>query len=95
MWWFSIGIADITNIASIERTYGIAPGTVSLKSLCIDFKPKRGMEYPSWICLCPEWICVSPVREKEFIETLKAINPNIRVDVSDKKGIWRILGWDI
>jgi hypothetical protein len=26
---------------------------------------------------------------------LKAINPNIEVDVPNKKGIWRIWDWDI
>jgi hypothetical protein len=35
------------------------------------------------------------VKEKEFIEELKIINPNIYARVPVKKGIWRIQDWDI
>ena len=40
------------------------------------------------------WL-ISPVREKEFIEALKAINPNINVQIPEKTGKWRIWDWDI
>ena len=59
--------------------------TASVKKLELQLVNEK--EYP--------WLNVSPVREQEFIETLKAINPDIEINVSDKKGIWRILGWDI
>ena len=38
---------------------------------------------------------ISPVREQEFIKELKSLNPNIVINVPDKKGIWRIQDWDI
>jgi hypothetical protein len=39
---------------------------------------------------------ISPVREREFIDELKAVNPDIVIDVPpDKKGIWRVWDWDI
>jgi hypothetical protein len=38
---------------------------------------------------------ISPAGEQEFIECLKAINPNISVDVPVKKGAWRVQDWDI
>ncbi|MDR1202039.1 MAG: hypothetical protein LBL58_10490 [Tannerellaceae bacterium] len=53
-----------------------------LKRLRIDFVNKS-----SWL--------ISPVQEQKFIEELKAINPDIYINVSNKKGIWRIQDWDI
>ena len=38
---------------------------------------------------------ISPVREQEFIQELKSLNPNIVINVPDKKGLWRIQDWDI
>jgi hypothetical protein len=38
---------------------------------------------------------ISPVREQEFLDTLKEINPNISIRVSNKKGWWRFWDWDI
>jgi hypothetical protein len=38
---------------------------------------------------------ISPAREQEFIEALKTVNPDIYVEVSDRKGVWRIWDWDI
>jgi hypothetical protein len=40
------------------------------------------------------WL-ISPVKEQEFINELKAINPDIDVNVPDKKKLWRIWDWDI
>ncbi|MDR0364732.1 MAG: PH domain-containing protein [Bacteroidales bacterium] len=41
------------------------------------------------------YMLISPVKEQEFIEELKAVNPDIYVRVPDKKGIWRVHDWDI
>ena len=75
----------IWRIVSIKRSYNLLSSpAASLKRLCVDCS---GADFP--------YLLVSPVREREFIETLKAINPNIRVDVTDKKGWWRNWDWDI
>jgi hypothetical protein len=57
----------------------------SLKKIRITYDGKVSSQY----------ILISPVREQELIDELKALNPNIHVHVSDKKGIWRIWDWDI
>ena len=79
----------ISDIASMERSYDIfdipTNTTASFKKLRLQFV--RDTKYP--------YIHVSPVREQEFIEELKKINPNIYVSFYDKKGIGRILDWDI
>ena len=76
-------------IVSVERSYNpLASGAASLKRLCIRFK--KGYKFP--------YTLVSPVREKEFLETLKKHNPDIYIRVSEKKGwhrIYRIWDWDI
>jgi hypothetical protein len=41
------------------------------------------------------YILISPVREQEFIQELKSLNPNIVINVPEKKGLWRIQDWDI
>ena len=82
----SVGNVRILDILSIKRSYNpLGAPASSLKRLRIDFR--KGTKYP--------YLLISPVREQEFIETLKAINPDIEVNVSDKKGIWRIWDWDI
>jgi hypothetical protein len=79
----------ISDIASIKRSYYLfdipTNTSASFKKLRIQFVRKT--KYP--------YIHVSPVREQEFIEELKAINPDIYVNVPVKKGKWRILDWDI
>jgi hypothetical protein len=83
MWCISFGSIDIAAIASVERSYNVLSSpAMSLKRLKIS--SEAGM-----LCL------ISPVREQEFIEALKTIHPDIHVDVSDKKGAWRIWDWDI
>lgn len=62
--------------------FPLSSPAVSLKRLCIGFANER-----SWL--------ISPVREEEFIEELKAVNPDISVNVPSKKGIWRIQDWDV
>ena len=86
MWFISNGSVNIADIISVERSYNpLSSPAASLKRLRIS--SKKGAKYP--------YILISPVREKEFIEELKAVNPDIYVRVPDKKGIWRIWDWDL
>ena len=86
MWFIPNGSVDIMNIVSVERTYNpLSSAAASLKRLYIYFNNRT---------LLPFWL-ISPDREQEFIEALKAINPNITVNVPERKGIWRIWDWDI
>ena len=86
MWFIPNGSANIKDIVSIERSYNIlsAPA-ISLKRLSIRFK--KGSPNIWWL--------ISPVREKEFIDMLKTVNPNIEVNIPEKKEIWRFWDWDI
>ncbi|WP_019540347.1 PH domain-containing protein [Proteiniphilum acetatigenes] len=80
------GSVKITNIISVERSYNpLSSPAASLKRLSISLDGKAKFPY----------MLISPVREKEFIEELKMLNPNIFVRVPDKKGIWRVQDWDI
>lgn len=83
---WTTGSIDIADIRLVKRTYNpLSAPAVSLKRLSIY---KKGRKYP--------YIFISPAKEQQFIEELKAINPDIDVIVpSDKKGIWHILDWDI
>ena len=90
MWGFydkPFGSISISAITSVERSYNplFAPAA-SMKRL--RFRFKKG--YKGYVAL---WL--SPVREKEFLETLKTLNPNIQNNVTDKKGWWRFWDWDI
>ena len=85
--WFLGRKISITDIASIKRSYNpISSHAASFKRLEVRFKQREKNLYP---CL------ISPVREKEFIEALKAVNPDIIVNVPERKGIWRFWDWDI
>ena len=76
---------DITDIISVERSYNtLASSAASLKALRFRLKDNSNFRWR-----------VSPVREQEFIEELKAVNPNIDVRIPEKKGKWRVLDWDI
>ncbi|MCL2562326.1 MAG: PH domain-containing protein [Rikenellaceae bacterium] len=80
------GSVKISDMVSLERSYNpLSSPASSLKRLCLRYK--KGTKYL--------FTLISPVREQEFIEDLKAINPDIRVRISDKKGIWRVWDWDI
>ena len=80
------GSIDIKSIISVKRSYNLLSSPASsLKRLCFKFI-KNGKT---------SWILISPVREQEFIEALKSVNPQIRVNVSNKKEKWRIQDWDI
>ena len=83
MCFIPCGSVDIADIVLVERSYNLLSSpAVSLKRLRIFCAEGGG-------CL------ISPAREQEFIETLKAINPDIQVDIPDKKGTFRIQDWDI
>jgi hypothetical protein len=86
MWFIPNGSMNIMNIVSVERSYNLlsAPAA-SLKRLRIGLGEKAKFPYT----------LISPVREQEFIEELKKINPDIYFHVPVKKGIWRIWDWDI
>ena len=74
----------IAGIVSVKRAYNLrAAYASSPRRLRLDFANGR------WV-----WH-VSPAREREFIDALQAANPAITADVTDRKGLWRILGWDV
>jgi predicted ABC-type sugar transport system permease subunit len=80
------GSVKIANIVSIERSYNLLSSpAASLKRLRLGIG--RGATF--------SYMLISPVREQEFIDNLKAINPTINVNVSVKKGVCRIQDWDI
>lgn len=83
-WLFPIASVDVKRIDKVERTYDplSSPQAVSIKKLRISF-----LAGSPWL--------ISPVREEEFLEALKAVNPHIYVKISHKKGFWRIQDWDI
>ena len=81
-WVIPFGSANIVDIFSVKRSYNpISSPAVSLKRVQID-----GHGFTALI---------SPVREQEFLAMLKAINPNIQINVPDKNDWWRIWDWDI
>ena len=85
MWFFNTKV-PLSEIISVERSYNpLASGAASLKRLCVRFK--KGYKYP--------YTLISPAREKEFLDALKQVNPDIYIRVPDKKGWWRIWDWDI
>ena len=89
IWLITTCCLKISDIASIKRSYYLfdrpTNTTSSFKKLRIQFVNKSQYAY----------INVSPVREQAFIEELKKVNTNICVSLYDKKGIGRILDWDI
>ena len=79
----------LSEIVSLERSYNILSSpAASLKRLRVKFKKENKFSIISY------WL-ISPVREQEFLETLKTINPSIKINVSNEKGWWRIWDWDI
>jgi hypothetical protein len=80
------GSVAISKIVSMERSYNpLSSPACSLKRLRIDIEKEAKFPY----------LLISPVREQEFIEELKAVNPDISVHVPDDKGRWRVQDWDI
>jgi len=95
---FNTGKFFISAISSVERSYNpFAGAAASAKKLQFQFK--RGYKWDRYFSESPflQTILplISPVREQEFLETLKSINPNIQINVTDKKGWWRFWDWDI
>jgi hypothetical protein len=87
MWGLSMnkGI-PISEIVSVKRTYNpLSSPATSLKRLSI--RVNINSKFP--------YALISPVREQEFLDTLKAINPDIYISVNDRKAWWRIWDWDI
>ncbi len=76
---------DITKITAIKRSYNpLSSPAASLKRLEIKFHHKG----------LPMTALISPVRESEFIENLKEINPNIKINISQNQNILRFWDWD-
>ena len=83
MWFIPNGSREIKDIVSVKRSYNpLSSPAGSLKRLSIHFK--SGSTF---------WL-ISPVKEKEFIETLKTIYPKIEVHIPETTGKWRIWDWD-
>ena len=87
MWFISDRGVNITDIASVKRSYNpISSHAASLRRL--EIRLVKGVNrFPCFI---------SPIREKEFIEELKANNQRIKVCVPEKKGKWwHFWDWDL
>ena len=83
LWFIPCGSKDIKDIVSVKRSYNpLSSPAASLKRLSINYK-SGSISY-----------LISPVREDEFIESLKVINPNIDVHIPETTGIWRFWDWD-
>jgi len=81
-----VGSINISDIVSVERTYNpLSAPAASLKRLYVCSKTQAGINTHLF----------SPVREQEFFDVLKKINPDISIRVNDKKAWHRILDWDI
>jgi hypothetical protein len=82
MWIIPCWSCFLSEITCVERSYNpISAPAASLKRLSID-----GLGV---------YTLISPAREQKFLETLKAINHNIKINVSNKEEWWRIWDWDI
>ncbi|MFR9553440.1 MAG: PH domain-containing protein [Rikenellaceae bacterium] len=78
---------DIARIKTIKRSYNpLSSPAGSLKRLEIKFYHKGRVQSG----------LISPVREEEFINKLKEINPHIQVTINQKRNsILRFWDWDI
>jgi hypothetical protein len=89
LWAMTFLSVNIMDIASVRRSYNPRSSpAASLKRLCLRFRKKSKHSY----CL------VSPVREQEFLDTLKSINPDIDIQLPEKQRKWRLShlwDWDI
>jgi hypothetical protein len=87
-WFITSFCLDIIDIASVKRSYNLfdvpTNTTASFKKLCLQLENSTNFST----------VLVSPVREQEFIDELKTINPDITVDIPDS-GVWHIQDWDI
>jgi hypothetical protein len=92
LWFVPLRKVNIPDIYSIERTYNpLSSPASSLRRLSIRFDKYSVISgHGIWLHLL-----ISPVRELEFVEELKRINPAIHVNIPDNKSAWRIWDWDI
>ena len=82
VWRICIWTYSLSKIESVERSYNpLSAPAASLKRLSI-----KGVGI---------FTLISPVREQEFLETLKILNPKIQINVTDKEEWWRFWDWDI
>ncbi|MFI3292200.1 MAG: PH domain-containing protein [Rikenellaceae bacterium] len=87
---FKMATIDIAKIKTIKRSYCLLSSpAASLKRLEFKFYHKGRLETA----------IISPVREAEFLERLKEINPNIETNVEigvvQRRNILRFWDWDI
>lgn len=88
MWGVQYGSVPLTHIKSVKRSYCLLSSpAASLKRLRLIIKFKKGIDWP--------FALISPVREQEFLEKLKEINPDIDIHVKNRKAWYRIWDWDI
>jgi len=89
MWGAVSFKVPLSGIVSVERSYNpLSAPAASLKRLKISLSKQYKFPY----------VLASSVREKEFLEMLKTLNPDIYIRVSEKKWwhrIYRIWDWDI
>lgn len=87
IWSISNGSVHVADITSVRRSYNpLSSPAASLKRLRVGLRVKGGGY---------DYMLISPAREQEFIEEVKAMNPDIVVDVPTKSTIWRIWDWDV
>ncbi len=83
---FKSSTIDIMKIKTIKRSYNpLSSPAASLKRLEIKFYRKGRIKTA----------LISPMREAEFLEKLKEINPNIEIEVVEKQKFLHVWDWDI
>ena len=85
--WLGIDLESvkICDIIAVERSYRITGHAYSLKKL--EVRSGHGAQ--------SSFVLISPVREHEFLEELKTINPQIAFNVPIREEKWRIWDWDV
>ena len=85
---FSAGSIELQDICKIKRTYNpLSSPAASLKRMALYRRKSTGKPV-----LCA---LISPVREEEFLDMLKSVNPSIDIQVNNRKSVWRIWDWDL
>jgi hypothetical protein len=89
IWMITCSQVRIADIVLVKRSYNpLSSPAASLKRLCLYCKKYLGTV--NQICFL-----ISPVREQEFLDILKSINPDIDIQVTEKQGKWRFWDWDL
>lgn len=87
LWFITLYETNIDKIEKIERSYNpISSPSASLKRLELTIKTTS---------VSRRYVLISPVKEKSFLELLRNINPDIIIEVNDKKNIFRFWDWDL